>query len=180
MFRGVQQAGVRDLERHHPVQLGVAGAPHRPEGADAHALQELELAQPAWLRGRGEGLRQPFRVQVRETAAEVLGPRVFAAETAVVDFQRDQLTQQGRPLGVRRAVQVVFDARGLRRLPGRLEAVTGPVDGAGRWVRQFREQRVRVLAHDATSSAQSLRMISNLRVTVRGVQPSRAAISSWE
>jgi hypothetical protein len=49
-----QQAAVRDLQGHDPVQLGVAGLPDSSEGAQPHPLQELELAQGAHA-GRGRG-----------------------------------------------------------------------------------------------------------------------------
>jgi hypothetical protein len=45
VHRRGEQAGVRNLEGHDPVEFRVARLPDRAKGPQAHPLQELELAQ---------------------------------------------------------------------------------------------------------------------------------------
>src|SRR5207245_785844 len=117
-------------------------------------------------------------VQFGEAGQVVLRPRPLTGEPAIVHLQRDEFAQQGGALWLGDVRQVLLDAgagaRTVRGLPGGLEEVAHLVQEPGQW----RIARGGKVAHGATSSAHRLRISRSLRSTVRGTQPSFAAISS--
>ncbi len=117
------------------------------------------------------------RRQKRHAPAPDPAANPDAPEPAVVRLQEDEFAQQGGALEPGDVLQEVLDAgagsRGVRGLPGGLEAVARLVQPPGQ--RPIARRRV---AHGATSPAQSSRISRSLRSTVRGTQPSFAAISS--
>src|SRR5262249_20073074 len=113
---------------------------------------------------------------VGETRLVLGGLRLLAGPQAILPIQRQELAQQGGTQRLLSLSQVVFQARALAVLPGRLEAVAGLLDlpdlirgqGGGE----------EPLAHGADSLLQRMRMASSFRATVRREQASRSATSS--
>src|SRR5262249_2901894 len=99
------------------------------------------------------------------------------APTAIGQLQGQQLTQQGRTIGLGHLGQVVFDPWSLARLPGGLEPIAQSVDVS----RQGRVQGLPLgegpLVHRATSPSQSVRINRSFRSTVVSAHPSFEAIS---
>ena len=121
---------------------------------------------------------QPARVQVGEASQEVLRLRLLPPEPAVVRLQEDEFAQQDGALRRGDGRQIFLDAGvgagSIRGLPGGLEAVA-------HFIQPPRQRGIACrgrVAHEETSPPHRPRISRSLRSTVRGTQPSFAAISS--
>src|SRR5206468_7487183 len=103
--------------------------------------------------------------------------RHFAAAPTVLQLQGQQLPQQLGALRFRRIGQECFELRSLPVDPGRFKTVADGVQMAGQGGRPNVALQRKAQAHDGRSWLQMLRITRSLRSTVRGTQPSLAAIS---
>src|SRR5262249_38761360 len=124
---------------------------------------------------------------VGEPAAVLVERRALAGAGAVGEFHLQQLAEEGGDVRGRDPAEVVLQPRGgaaggrraVPGLPGGLEPGAHRLAPAGEGGGQRAVPRLRDVAHALSLSwPHSPRISRSLRLTVRGTQPSRSAISS--